>query len=358
VKLDRLASILTVVALTIGAFAFSAPAHAVTVPTISQSYAATGVSVTTLPVVIPVAPLHGDALVVFEWWGTNNNPCNYVLPPTDSQSQSWGALGNCQVDGLGVSGMQAFAVASYSSNQPDTVNCNYGGPNTAIEACYVFDVATPGVITLLGSAKGYSNIIQLPGNPLTAQPYSLILATAGMETACQAVAVGSTVGFGGGGQFFNPYSPASACYPVPFGMSGEWIQTGAGGISTNFNMGTTLQVIWNELVVQVAQPTVVTTTTNYSATVVGWLVPDSKHFSNTLILIILPLMGMVFGIFPFTLGRRPSQVGDRVIFPALIGLTLGSALADLTVSNTSVLQIPFADIVVAAALAFLWWWNS
>lgn len=345
------AALILVSVLILTLFASVPPSYATTTPTISQSFAATGTGVTVLSVNIPVAPLSGDAIVVFEWFGTTGNgntACNFILTPSDSQGQAWGAIGNCQKDTL-TGGMRAFSVASYSSNQPDTVNCNFGGPNSQIESCYVFDISSPGTITLIGSASGSSRTIQLSGNPLTALPNSLELAAAGIEAFCQPVGVGA--GFSG-------YNPSSACSASAFGLSGEYIITGAGGVSSNFPMTIGQNCAWAELVVQVAQPTIVTTTTIFTGTVVGWLAPDPTHFSNTLILIILPLMGMVFGIFPFTLGKRPQDVGDRAIFPALIGLTLGSALADLSVSNASVLQIPFADVLMAAVLAFLWWWQS
>ena len=98
------------------------------------------------------------------------------------------------------------------------------------------------------------------------------------------------------------------------------------------------------------------TTTTITSTIVGWLVPDAAHFSNTLIIFIFPLAGMVIvSMFPFMFHRK----GDTVVYFALTGLFLGTILSDLSVNGTaSNNAVPFAVIVVSGLLIFLWWWNS
>lgn len=185
----------------------------------------------------------------------------------------------------------------------------------------------------------------------TASPNSLLLGMAGIELYCQ------TVGLGGSG--FNLYTPGSACGTFFYGLSGESYEVGSGGVTTFYPM--TLGqggAIWNELVVQIAAPSTTTTTTAYTATITGWLTPDAAHFSNTYLLIILPLAGMVFGLMPFMMFQRNEEIGDKAIYPSLFGLFAGSLFADLTTTTNSVLQVPFAIILTVGLLLFLWWWGS
>lgn len=92
-----------------------------------------------------------------------------------------------------------------------------------------------------------------------------------------------------------------------------------------------------------------------TVTITGWLVPDAAHFSNTFLIFIYPLAGMVIlSMFPLMFKRK----GDIMVYFALGGLFLGTLISDLSVSGSSTNAVPFAIIFVAGLLIFLWWWNS
>lgn len=93
-----------------------------------------------------------------------------------------------------------------------------------------------------------------------------------------------------------------------------------------------------------------------TVTITGWLMPDSAHFANTLILLIYPLIGLVL----FTVVARMFKLtGDTGVYVALLGLGAGEVFADLPSSPANtVTYVPFAIIFVTVLLAFFWWWNS
>jgi hypothetical protein len=92
-----------------------------------------------------------------------------------------------------------------------------------------------------------------------------------------------------------------------------------------------------------------------TSTIIGWLVPDSSHFSNSLLITIFPLMGMVILVTMLMVFHRK---GDIVVYFALGGLLAGSLFADVGTGSSSTPGVPFADILVCGLLIFLYWWNS
>jgi hypothetical protein len=56
--------------------------------------------------------------------------------------------------------------------------------------------------------------------------------------------------------------------------------------------------------------------------------------------------------------QKNHQIGDKAIYPALFGLLVGSGAADLSINGLAVANVPFADLIVAGLLLFLWWWDS
>ena len=96
-------------------------------------------------------------------------------------------------------------------------------------------------------------------------------------------------------------------------------------------------------------------TTTITSTIVGVLAPDAQHLGYGLLAIILPLGGVAAfaALFKFL-----KMEGDAIILFLLVGLTVGAAFATLPASGASTNGIPFALIIVAGILTFLWWWNS
>jgi hypothetical protein len=101
--------------------------------------------------------------------------------------------------------------------------------------------------------------------------------------------------------------------------------------------------------------TTITTTILSTSTDIGWLVPDATHFVNSLLILMVPLAAMSMFVI---LGRAFKLRGDTGVYVALIGITMGSFIADLTAGSAATLAIPFADGVLGGVLFFLWWWNS
>ena len=356
-KLPVLAAAL-MVGLVLAAFL---PAVALTNPTVysSTGFAAQGASV--LPLSLSVRA--GDGLVVFEWIGVvlSGNPCTSIFAPSDSNLNTWAAIGLCVVDGNG-GAMLVYQVASATATGMDTVNCNFQGPNSYVESCYAFDVSGGGAITGLASGAGNSNRPQTAAVPAASN--SLLLQVVGIQFYCQSVVGGST---------FQQFIPSSVCNSgggsfSNYGLAGGYVEIPTGGLVTGSQLILGQVAIWSEAVVQVAPAGSSTTTTSststtttsivYTATVTGWLTPDSAHFANTLVLVILPLAGFVFGLLPLMMFQKPKEIGDKAIYPSLFGMLAGSLVADLTVNGLTELQVPFAFIVVEALLLFLWWWNS
>lgn len=339
--------------LLMGLGLFSIPAHAATAPTIANSTAGSNISSTLIP--LTLAPSSGDSLVVFEWIGPvfSGVSCPLLLPPVDSSSNSWSSLGGCITDGN--AGQLEVFITNSTATGTDTINCNFGS-NTVIDSCYAIDVASPGSASLLASNTGTGTPIRIGSGTsmFTGAPNSLLLGMAGIQFYCQ------TVGLGGIG--FVNYIPPSSCTSVgsfSYGLSGKYFSVGSGGLTTFFPM-TTGQggITWSEMVVQIAAPSVITTTTVNTATVTGWLAPDATHLSNTLVLFIFPLAGMIFMFIPIMMFQKNQEIGDKAIYPALFGLTVGSAAADLLTGSAASAFIPFADVFVCVLLLFLWWWNS
>lgn len=286
----------------------------------------------------------GDAIFVVQFFAGEVSPCNYMKTPTDGLSNNYRSLG-CVADGSFGAHQEWYASSGAGTVN---VNCNWQ-PNADFEACYVFDVVSPGAVNLLGTAKGFGTSMGLAFN---AAGGALILNTVSLDGDCE------TVGTFG---FINPvptvYNPGNECFLGTYGLSGSSQVASAG--ADQWYMTTTKQTQWTEFVVQIQQQVApVTTTTIYTATVTGWLVPDAAHFANTYILVILPLAGMVFALMPFMMFQRPVEIGDKAIYPALSGFAAGATLADVGVNGTTGNQVPFAFIFVAALLVFLWWWNS
>lgn len=94
-----------------------------------------------------------------------------------------------------------------------------------------------------------------------------------------------------------------------------------------------------------------------STTITGWLVPDSTHFANSIMVIIMPLGGV--GAFVW-LAKFLGRTGDEIVYFVLFGGMLGSWGADLAngQSGGTAALIPFGIGVVFAILMFLWWWNN
>lgn len=326
-------------------FAIFSPASGLTNPTVHSSNASTGQTATAITV--SLGTLASDSLVVIEWAGPFSN-CTFIQTPTDSNANTWVAIGSC-IDGNG-GPMEAFKVASNSATATDTVTCNFV-TGTFAEACYAFDVNNPGAITLLASAMGSSNTMKT--TPAAASSNALLLQTAGLQYYCQSLV---------GGFDFQQYIPSSDCttfFTSLYGLAGGYTLIPTGGATTSSQMVAGQVMVWSELVVQIAAATPASSTsTSYTATIVGWLTPDSAHFANTYILIIFPLIGLVIGLLPFTMFQRNEEIGDKAILPALFGLLVGAIAADLSVSPTIQFQVPFAFIVVIAMLIFLYWWNQ
>jgi hypothetical protein len=342
----------------VGMFAFAllemaAPASAATNPTLASSNGTSGLAQTLLEV--SLATGNNDSLVVYEWVGIvfGNNACSYISPPTDSNTNTWSAVGSCVADANG-GAMEAFAATGNPSNDTDSINCNYGGPNSLIESCYAFDIKNPGTITLFNYAIGQNE--NAMGVPLsTAAANSLLLQTAGIEFFCGTVTPYSAA---------TIYIPASACDTpgnpqFQYGMAGTYAEIGAGGLTTSSLMyASQSQIVWVEIVVQIAAPTTTTTTTQYTATITGFLAPDAAHISNSMTLFIYPLAGMIVMLVPLMMFQKPREIGDKAIYPCLFGLLVGAAAADLSTGTGTALQVPFADLIVAALMLFLWWWSS
>jgi hypothetical protein len=77
---------------------------------------------------------------------------------------------------------------------------------------------------------------------------------------------------------------------------------------------------------------------------------------------LLPLMMPLGGVgLMVWIAKFLKVEGDIVVYPVLLGLLMGAVGADLSVGNASggtTATVPFAMIVVAGILLFLWWWNS
>jgi hypothetical protein len=99
-------------------------------------------------------------------------------------------------------------------------------------------------------------------------------------------------------------------------------------------------------------PAFASTTTT---TIVGWLVPDSTHFANSLLLIMLPLAGLGFFVW---IARLFKVTGDAGVYWSLSGLFVGALVTTLPANGTNTNAISFGYIVLIAMLLFLWWWNS
>ncbi len=345
----KLLSGLMIGLLVMGFLPLLIPASALTNPTVASSAGSASSFANTITLTLPTTKT--DSLIVFEWIGfLLATPCTSLLIPADSNTNSWTQVGNCQADQVGGATI-AYSVASNSQSGNDTINCNFSGPNTNEESCYAFDISSAGTITLLGSASGYSTTAALASGA-TASGNSLILQTVGIETYCQSVV---------GGVGFQQYIPASACFVSgsnAYGMAGGFTLVGNGGGTSQWPVLIGQQAVWSYLVVQVAAATVTTTTTSYTQTIIGWLVPDFTHLNNTLILIMMPLGGLAMMLFIPLLFQKPEEIGDRGVYLGLFGLTVGAAFGDITAGSTAANWIPFADIFIGGLMLFLWWWNS
>lgn len=354
---------LMVVALAVAA---SAPEASAANPAIVQQTGNVATGATSISLTLDGVQ-SGDAIVVFEYFGTAPGVvCNYILTPTDSLSNAYRSLG-CTVDGA-YGGQAAYYVQSSPVGPADAVKCNFQ-PNAGLsQACYAFDVSNPAsniFVVDTGTGTGGSTA-QVPVL-VSAQANSLLLATVGFTGFCHGV---TTAGQSPSGIAPFNYNPASACtqgYSTSNGLSGSSVSTVAAG-SYQWVMdppllcppgevcNSSIATAWSLVVVQVPGPAALTTSTSYSNTITGWLVPDSAHFSASLILMIYPLMGLVAGT---TVAKMFRLTGDLGVYFALGGLTAGAFIADLPVtSSTQPLLIPFAYGVVAALLTFLYWWNS
>jgi hypothetical protein len=339
-------SVLVVVALFLASFAFFGMGTTVHAQTLNDMTSGTANSTRKLNVTLSVPT--GDGIVILEYIGPQSGPCSYPLTPTDSAGNTFTAIGSCVYDGGVSAAMEAYGTTSNVGSGSDTVTCKFAS-NTDFESCYVFDVSSAGSYSIAGWNRGYNSLFNV--TQFTSEPYSLLLATVGIEVACGAVSMQ---------RGWSSYGPSSACYSG-YGMAGSWALSGSTGLTTTASLGgSNGNVLWAEIVVEVnpPPPSSTTTSTSYSTTITGWLVPSSTNFANTYILIIFPLAGMVLFEFPFFLVKDPTTIGDKAIFPALLGLSLGSAAADLATNGTAVLQVPFADVLVAMMLTFLWWWDS
>jgi hypothetical protein len=347
-RFQKLGSVVLVAALFFLAMvaSFAAPTNA---QTVSQSAGAAAIfGGTNLNLTLPVTT--GNAIVVFEWFGTQSTPCNYIATPTDSVGNTFHALGSCLAD-QSFGAMEAFDTNT-SSTASDTVKCKWNAYASGnVIACYAFVVSSPGTIKLAATGTGTGSTAFTA--PFSAPAYSLILATAGVQLNCAPASISPG---------WSAYIPSSAC-SNGFGMTGEYYNLGSSGAAVDGAMGLPRTSVWAELAVQISTPAIITTSTSttstsYSTTIVGWLAPDAAHFSATYIIIIFPLAGMVVMLVPFMMFNKPEEVGDRAIYPALFGFTIGGAAADLGTNSNTPLTVPFAFVFVSALLLFLWWWDS
>lgn len=304
----------------------------------------------------------GDALVAFEYFSSSPLACSFPLAPTDSESNNWRSLG-CMTDGA-LGAQAVFYVASAASTSSDSVTCNFAPAAATIEACYLFDVSNPaGSVTLIESGTGTGGYTAQVPVLAAAQSNSILLATVGFTGGCHGVTANGQTPSG-----IAPfvYNPASECSQgtISYGLTGSWVATvtqasyqwvmdpPSGCLSCS-----SPSPAWSLAVVQVPGPASITTSTSYSATIIGWLVPSSARFASSLALMFFPLAGLVAGT---TLAKMFRIGGDIGVEFALSGMASGATLADLPTSASPVFQnlIPFAYIFTAWLLAFLYWWNS
>jgi hypothetical protein len=325
-------------------------------PSITQTSGSVGSGVTSLSLSF-TSVAAGDSIVVFEYYGAQTYPsaCNAIQAPTDTLGNNWRSLG-CTADSTG--GAQSIYFVQSSNTGADTVSCNYAPSLGTTESCYAFDVASPnGPASVLVAGTGLNSQVPVSVN---ANSNSVLLATVGYTFVCHSATYSGQVP---SGLLPSPYSPPSECgspasnsgltgTSVITGNSGEYQWTmdpviggGGGGVTA----------AWSLVVVQVPGPAATITMTAYTATITGWLVPDAAHFSNALLLIILPLGGLSFGALIPAMFRRK---GDIAVYFALGGLTAGSLLADLPANSNNQPAVPLAFVFVAALLTFLYWWNS
>jgi hypothetical protein len=340
------------------AFLLLVPTAHATAASITQTGGNAGVGVQKLSVSLSSVS-QGDAIVVFEYFEVTLSSCGLIQTPTDSQSNNWVSLG-CVVDG-GQGVQSAFYVRSASISGVDTVSCNWLPSSGTVEACYVFDVANPaGNPSVVDTGTGTGGVTAQVPVLASAPDNSILLATVGYTGFCHSPTVIGQVPEG-----LSPfvYNPPSEC-ALSFGLSGSWVSTQTTGTfqwvmdpHVPSGGGGQISPAWNLMVVEVPGVPSITTSTSYATTITGWLAPDSAHFSSSLALMTFPLMGMVFAMtFVKIFGGR----GDIGVTFSLAGLTIGTIMADLpsgTVTSTTFL-IPFAYILVAALLTFLYWWNS
>ena len=305
----------------------------------------------------------GDSIIVFEYFQTAAAPCTFNLTPTDGVGNTFRSFG-CIIDGAG-GAQTAYYVQSSGAGPSDSVSCNFSPSGTfTTEACYVFDVSNPaGAPTVLDTGTGTGGITAQIPVLVSASANSILLATVGFTGFCHSVTPIGQVPSG-----INPitYNPSGECTQgtTSFGLSGSWVGTVAAGsyqwvmdpVQVS-NGGGYVSPAWSVMVVQIPGIASITTSTSYSATLVGWLAPDAAHFSASLMLMVYPLMGLVAGT---TIAKMFRFVGDTGVYFALGGLTSGSFLADLPVAGSPSFTnlIPFAYGFVAALLTFLYWWNS
>jgi hypothetical protein len=338
------------------------PVDALTQPLVINSRAYQGYGTDLLGFSLPVNAGYG--IVVFEWIGgqigNQTTSCSYLMTPDDSIGNSFSAIGSCVPDGSG-GAMEAYQ-ASSATTATDTIFCNFQTNTAQTESCYAFNVYSPGTMTELAHGTGIGN--RQNTTTATATGDSLLLVTAGLQYYCSTVV--------GGDSTFQQYSPPSACSATGYqslfqsGEAGGLENIGPGGETSNFPLIAGSQnLVWSEEVVQVAPSSATSTSfsstitsTIYTATIIGWLAPDAVHWSNAYVLIIFPLAGMVVCLMPFMMFQRNAEIGDKAVFPALFGLMIGAAAADLYSNPNTPLAIPFADTFVAGLLLFFWWWDS
>lgn len=358
-KAQRLSTLAAVAFMALGLVMALAPTVHAANPSISQTSGSSGSGVTALTATFGTVGA-GDTIVVFEYFGAQTYPpaCQSILKPTDSLGNTYRPLG-CTLDSTG-GAQAAYFVQASGTGSSDTITCNYGSSIGTVESCYAFDVSSPaGAATVLTSGTGLNDQVPVL---VSAQSNSVLLATVGYTYVCHSATFTGQVPSG-----LSPlaYSPSNECGTYgsdQFGLTGTYVVTGqAGTYQWTMDPATTgggggVTAAWSLIVVQVPGPSALVTSTSYSSTVVGWLVPDSAHFSNSLLLMTIPLAGLVFGMmFAWIFSLR----GDLGVYFALGGLTLGSLLTDLPVNSSSTaLGIPFAYTIVSGLLTFLYWWNS
>lgn len=249
-------------------------------------------------------------------------------------------------------GCVAFAIsgAKISADEPifDGSGCSHSFTSTGYTRSCSFSTSYTGDI-LFGSAFNYnatfpymgsgSGFIPVIGTGVYATTYYLAAECLGQPSSCK----GTT-----------STGSQTVTYITSFKTCGACSIIGDAVLSVSAIITTTTTTVTS--IITSSFTTISGTVYVYSTTsVIGWLMPDSAHFSNSLLLTIFPLMGMVLVVM---IPKMFHRKGDVVVYFALGGLFLGSILADMSTNNSPTNAVPFGIIVTIGILLFCWWWNS